>query len=56
VYRAPCPREKEAAQQPGDYHVVDDPERRVLPVTPIDHGFADAQADRKDERKIARQL
>src|SRR5262245_9516454 len=33
----------EARKQPDDADVINNPHRRELPITPIDHGFADSQ-------------
>src|SRR5262245_33932393 len=33
----------EARKQPDDADVINNPHRRGLPMTPIDHGFADSQ-------------
>lgn len=42
---------EEGPEQPTDDNVVHDPERSVLPMPPINHGFTDPKRDGKDEGK-----
>jgi hypothetical protein len=44
---------EEGPEQPTDDNVVHDPERSVLPMPPINHGFTDPKRDGKDQGKMS---
>src|SRR5215510_16434421 len=46
----------EACKQPGDAEVINNPQRRELPMAPIDHGFADSQPHGEEQGGVAAPL